>query len=92
MAIGTIEIMCPPCGKCARVKSMIASIIKEIEMRNRIKITYSLIHTPHLKNVSNYAVNASQAPVVLINGAVEFTGQASLNLLKMKLEQIHKIA
>ena len=92
MAIRTIEIMCIPCSKCAQLKSAISTIIKDIEQRNKIKITYSLIHTPHLRNVSNYAVNASQAPIVIINGSAEFTGVTSLGLLKTKLESIHKIA
>jgi len=90
MAIRTIEIICIPCPKCDRVKQMIAAAIKQIELQNRIKLTYELKHTPNLSNLANYSVNASQTPAVVINGRLELAGMIEQPALIKKLETIHR--
>ena len=91
MAIKTIEIMCFPCLKCERLMTMIHEMIRNIERINNIKITYSFKYTPHLRDINKYSLSPSQVPIVIINGAVEFAGIVKPDLLKMKLESIHKI-
>ncbi len=90
MAIRSIEIMCIPCPKCEPLMKMISEIITNIEQQNKIKIAYSFKYTPHLQDLSKYSVNASQTPAVIINGKVELAGAIEPNVLKMKLESIHR--
>ena len=92
MAIRTIEIMCIPCSKCAQLETEIRRIIQHIEQVNNIKIPYTFRHTTNLQYISNYALQPSQTPVVIINGCVESAGNVIPTLLKMKLESIHRIA
>jgi len=90
MAIRSIEIVCIPCQKCDRVKRMITDIIHMLEMENKTKIIYSFTHTPHLRDVSKYGVNPSQAPIVLINGQVEISGIVEQKIIKGKLTALYK--
>lgn len=90
MAIKTIEIICSPCPKCDRIKKMIDDAIKIMEMQNKVKIVYDFKHTTHLRDAVKYSVNASQAPIVLINGKVEITGQPLPAVLRSKIEAIHR--
>jgi hypothetical protein len=69
---------------------MIGEAVKAIELQNKIKIVYDFKHTIHLRDVNRYSVNASQAPVVIINGKVELTGQPLPAVLKNKLEAINR--
>ena len=90
MPIKSIEIMCIPCPKCELVKKIIADTIKVIESQNKVKIVYDLKHTTNLSQVSQYSINASQAPIVIINGNVEFSGKATQDVIKKRLENLHK--
>jgi hypothetical protein len=90
MSINSIEVMCIPCPKCELAKKLIIDAIKLIEAQNKTKIVYGFKHTPNLLQISQYSVNASQAPIVIINGNVEFSGQATLEVVKKRLEAIHK--
>lgn len=86
MAIKSIEIMCIPCPKCTQAKRFIDDTIKALEFQNKTKITYDFKHTTNLLKASQYSVNASQAPIILINGNVELSGQLSLDVVKKKIE------
>ena len=90
MPINSIEIMCIPCPKCERVKTLISDAIKQIELQNKIKIVYSFQQTPNFLKASQYSVNPSQAPIVIINGNVELSGQVTLDVVKKRLEAINK--
>jgi len=91
MSIKTIEVMCLPCPKCEQLRDKIAQVIKGIEMQNKVKIPYEFKHTPHLKDISKYSLGPSQAPVVIINGKVEFAGRVELPVLKMRLEVVNRM-
>ena len=90
MPIRTIEIMCLPCSKCEQLKSKIKIAIKAMELQKAIRITYEFKHTPHLKELIKYSLNASQTPAVIINGNVELAGRIEPTVLKAKLEQIFR--
>lgn len=90
MPIKTIEVICIPCPKCERVKKFIIDAIKLIEIQNKIKIVYDFKHTTNLLQLSQYSVNASQAPVVIINGNVEFSGQVAQDVVKKRLEALNR--
>ena len=90
MPIKTIEIICTPCAKCAPIKPKIDEIIRGLEMVNKVKIVYEFKQTPNLREISKYALNPSQAPVVVINGNVEMAGPVNMLILKNKLEAINK--
>jgi hypothetical protein len=87
MAIKTIDVMCIPCPKCEEVKKFIAIGIQEIETQNKIKLVHVLNHIPHLKEASKYSVNAAQAPIVIINGQVQFAGKVDQNIVTAKLKR-----
>jgi glutaredoxin len=74
MSIKSIEVICIPCAKCERMKKMIIEEIKAIEVHNRVKIAYDFKHTANLRDMAKYSVNASQTPIVVINGQVELCG------------------
>jgi len=90
MAIKNIELICIPCAKCDNLEKVIRDAIASIEIKYRIKIPYGFKHTKTLQNLSDYSVNASQTPAVLINGRVEFAGAVNVTALRTKLESIHK--
>lgn len=90
MPIRSIEIICLPCPKCDQAKEKITQTIKGIEIQNKVKIAYEFKHTPNLYEISKYALSPSQAPVVVINGNVEFAGKIDAAALKNKLESINR--
>lgn len=90
MPIKSIEIICPPCKKCAGLESKIAEIVKSIGVIYKIDINYEFKHTINLREIQKYSLNASQTPVILVNNAVEFAGKIDIVLLRRKLENIHK--
>jgi len=90
MPIKSVEIMCIPCPKCERVKKFIVDGIKSIEFQNKTKVVYDFKHTPNLLQASQYSVNASQAPIVIINGNVEFSGQVTQEAVRKRLEAMHR--
>ena len=90
MPIQSIEIICIPCSKCEQIKNIIFQEIKNIELQNKIKMNYSFKHTVDLGDMAKYSVNASQTPIVVINGHVELAGPAAQQFVKNKLEQLHK--
>jgi hypothetical protein len=89
MPIKSIEIMCIPCPKCEKVKQFIIDSIKDMELKNKTKIFYEFKHTPDLLQVARYSVNASQVPIVIINGHVELAGQVTLDIVKKKLNALN---
>ena len=90
MDIKSIEIICLPCQKCAGLEAKIRDMIKNIEMINKIKIPFELKHTTKLLTISQYSLNPSQTPAIIINGIVEFAGKFDLILMRHRLEAIHK--
>ena len=89
MPIKTIEIICTICPKCEQLKAKIKEAIVAIEIQNRVKITYALKLTTDLRGISNYSLNPSQLPAVIINGNLEFCGQIDASALRTKLVSIH---
>ena len=90
MSIRSMEIICPPCPKCERLKSLIKQTSTYIEEQNKIKLSYDFKHSVSLADLSRYSVNAAQTPVLVINGQVEFAGGGDATALKNKLMAIHK--
>lgn len=90
MPIKSIEIICIPCSQCEKLRKNIEEIIKGIELQNKTKIFYEFKHTPHLRDISKYSLNPSQAPAVIVNGNVEMAGNIERLALKRKLEAMHK--
>lgn len=89
MAIKTVEIICIPCPKCKHLKQVVSDIIKDIGLRNKIKIVYDFQFIANTKNISQYGLGPSQAPVLIINGNVEGAGRIDNIALKNKLNGIH---
>lgn len=90
MPIKTIEIICLPCPKCSPLREKITTLIKTMEMQNKVKIVYEFKTTPNLREIGKYSLSPSQAPVLLINGNVEFAGKIDMNALRLRLEAINK--
>jgi hypothetical protein len=90
MSIKTVEIICLPCAKCNAAKNIIIQAIKNLEHKYKIHIAYELIHTPHLKDISKYALNPSQTPAILVNGNPEFCGAIKPEVIGVRLDAIHK--
>jgi len=90
VAIQSMEIICTPCPKCDQLKKRIIEIIKTMELQNKIKINYKFKHTTNLREISKFSLNPSQLPAVIINGNLEFSGQAEAMALRSKLESIQK--
>jgi hypothetical protein len=90
MPIKSIEIICIPCDKCEKLKANITEIIHRIELQNKVKIPYEFKHTPHLRDITNYSLNPSQTPALIINGNVEMAGTIERLALKSKLESLNK--
>jgi hypothetical protein len=61
-------------------------MIKNIEAMLKTKIVYELKLTRSLRDITNYSLNPSQTPALLINGQVEFAGKIDFILLRRKLE------
>jgi len=90
MPIKSMELICAPCPKCMEVEQKLRDIVKSLEAIYRIKIPFEFIHTKNLLNISKYSLNASQTPVLLINGNVEFAGKLDWILIRKRLEAFHK--
>ncbi|OIO36457.1 MAG: hypothetical protein AUJ74_02480 [Candidatus Omnitrophica bacterium CG1_02_44_16] len=90
MSIKTIEMICIPCQKCVGIEAKVREMVKGIELINKIKIPFEFKHTTKLLNISQYSLNPSQTPAIIINGIVEFAGGFDPILMKRRLEAIHK--
>ena len=90
MPIKSIEIICLPCQKCAGLEARIREMIKTLEMVNKIKIPFEFKHTIKLTGISQYSLNPSQTPAIVINGVVEFAGRVDQMVLKRRLEAINR--
>jgi hypothetical protein len=90
MSIKSIEVICLPCQKCAGLEAKIREMIKSIEMINKVKIPFEFKHTTKLLTVSQYSLNPSQTPAIIINGIVEFAGRFDGILMRRRLEALHK--
>ena len=88
--IRTIEVICIPCQKCKFLKNAIDYAIKFIGRKYNIEINYVYKFTPNLRDVSKYSVNASQAPIMVVNDNVELCGQVSQDAVVAKLDYLHK--
>jgi len=88
MPIQSVEIICIPCSKCANLEQKIRDIVKTIAITNKAKIVFEVKTTIKLTNLSNYSLNSSQTPAILINGNVEIAGRVDLILLKRRLTAI----
>jgi glutaredoxin len=89
MSINSIEVICPPCPKCERLKGLIKQVIGQMETQFKTKIIYNFKHTVDLREVSQLSVNASKTPIVVINGQVELAGGIEMGVLKSKLLAFH---
>jgi hypothetical protein len=89
VAIRTVEVICMPCSKCEGLEKKIRGIITEISIQNKMKIAFEFKSTQNLKDIAQYSVNASQAPLIIINGQLEFSGRFDMILLKKRLTSIH---
>ncbi len=90
MAIKSIEVICLPCPRCEFIIRKLNEAIRSLEYSYKIKIKYEFKHTKNIRNIEKYSVNASQTPVVLINGSVEFAGRIEAATIIPKLDSIHK--
>lgn len=86
MPINSIEVICLPCPKCQNLEVKIRDMIKNIEAMLKTKIVYELKLTRTLRDMTNYSLNPSQTPALLINGQVEFAGKIDFIILRRKLE------
>ena len=83
----TIEIICKPCPKCLLLKEKIRNILNCLQQKYNVKIPYELKHNPDIRAAEMLGYAASQLPVVLIDGYVEFVGNVKEeSLIRMKLE------
>lgn len=88
MSIKNIEIVCIPCGKCEQLKANIQEIVKGLELKNRVKIIYDFKHTTSLREISNFGINPSQTPALIINGELEAAGRINIAVLRNKLDSL----
>jgi hypothetical protein len=89
MSIEKIEIICKPCDKCAALIEMITESIVFIEKQHKIKINYKFKFTKHLRDIGRYSVNASKAPLLIINGYTEGAGNMKPDVVRATLTRIH---
>ncbi len=92
MAIRSIEIICIPCEKCERAKRIISEVMKAIEIQFKTKIVYDFKHTTTIANITNYGINPSRAPAILINGRIEAAGRVEHEAMKKRLQLLHSTA
>lgn len=91
MSIKTIEVVCQPCHKCEFIEKKILEALRSLEYEYKIKIPVEIKHSTNIKEiVGKFSLYASQTPVVLINGSVEFAGRIEAAAIRFKLDQIHK--
>ncbi|MDD5730100.1 MAG: thioredoxin family protein [Candidatus Omnitrophica bacterium] len=90
MPIKSIEIICLPCPKCEALERKIMEAIRGLEFQYKIKLTFDFKKCTNLREMAKYSLNASQTPVVLINGSVEFAGRIDGQAIRPKLDSIHK--
>lgn len=89
MPIKSVEIICIPCPKCEQLKKVVSDIIRDIGLRNKIKIVYDFKFIANTRDVSKYGLNPSQTPVLIVNGNVEGAGRIDNIALKNKLNGIY---
>jgi len=90
MSINKIEVICAPCNKCVRLEKELRQMVKSIGLLYKLVIPFEFKHNMDLNSVSKYNVNVSQTPAILVNGIVEFAGKFDLQLVRKRLESIHK--
>jgi hypothetical protein len=72
------------------MERLINESIRSIEIQHKIRINYQFKHTEHFRDVSRYSVNASQAPILVVNGHVECAGPVSHDMLRTKLTALNR--
>jgi len=90
MAVFNIEIICRRCSKCEFIELKLCEAIRQLEYKYQTKIDYELKLNEDLREMNKFALNASQRPVVLVNGNVEFAGRIQTRFIKTKLDSIIK--
>lgn len=90
MPIKSIEVICLPCPKCETLEQKIRGVVKSIEAVHKIQIPFEFKHTKTLRDIANYSLSPAQAPVIIVNGNVEFAGRFDLILARNRLESIHR--
>jgi hypothetical protein len=91
MALKSIEVMCVPCKKCEGLEMKIREMVKNIEATYKTKIPCEYKFTPHLRDIGKFSLNAAQAPIIIVNGIVEFAGRVDFILLRRKLDALYKM-
>ena len=56
MPIQSVEVICIPCPKCEGLEQKIRSMIDNVGIINKIKISYEFKHTKKLDTISQYAL------------------------------------
>jgi hypothetical protein len=90
MPILSIEIICRKCSKCEYIEAKLRESIRHLEYKYKIKIPCQIKLNENIREMEKYALNASQRPVVLINGNVEFAGRIHVRFMKAKMDSILK--
>jgi hypothetical protein len=90
MAVFKIEIICRKCSKCEFIELKLREAIKQLEYQYKINIPCEFKLNENIRDIDRYAINASQKPVVLINGNVEFAGRIQTRFIKFKLDYLLK--
>ncbi|OGX19032.1 MAG: hypothetical protein A3K83_00555 [Omnitrophica WOR_2 bacterium RBG_13_44_8b] len=90
MAVFNIEIICRKCSKCEFIELKLREAIRQLEYKYQTKIDYELKINEDLREMNKFALSASQRPVVVVNGNVEFAGRIMTRFLKSKLDSILK--
>ena len=93
--IKKVEIICSPCHKCDMLKKKIDEILQVLRRKYNIPIKCEVKHSQTkvevIQGMNKYGFNASQMPIVLINGALAFAGQIEGDaVIRMKFEEIMK--
>lgn len=89
--IQTVEVICKPCSKCQDLEKQIKDAIHTIEGLYKIKIPYTFQMIRDLGAMSKFSLTSYQSPVIVINGQVEMAGRVDIQILRKRLEAIHKM-
>lgn len=78
-----IDILCLPCIKCRNLKNNIERALRISEAEATIR------HIVDFSEFTKHSVNVSQAPILVIEGRVEFAGRVPpIDLLSKRISEI----
>ena len=86
----TFEIICRKCPKCEFIELKLREAVRQLEYQYQREIHYELKLNEDLREIKKYSLNASQRPVVLVNGNVEFAGNIQTRFIRVKLDAMLK--